>query len=84
MINPLSISSDGYLNCGSPLTIVTRGLLDNCGYTPTIPDPEEDRKVSGSGSKKKALERKKELMSFYKKEEDKEIMVIIKAFIECQ
>jgi len=87
MINPLSVVSDGYLECGSPLTIVARGYLDNCEETPDKPDPIPTPGNGGGGGFSYSGLRKKfkdEALDSIIKKEDDEIVVIIKAFVRCQ
>ena len=87
MINPLAVASDGYLNCGSPLGIVARGYLDNCGYTPVIPITPEKPVGSSRGPTKSGQAKQARAFDINVKriiEEDAEIMIIIKSFLKCQ
>lgn len=84
----LTIASDGYLKCGKPLQIAVNGYLDNCGVIiPPKPIIPIDFGVGG-GTKGKNKFRKdlnrEEWMKIYKVREDEEILVIIKAFVQCQ
>lgn len=83
-MNTLLVASEGYLVCANPLPIAVDGYLNNCdgGVIPQPPEPEVPRPGGGGGygSKSKRLGDK----DFFLKQEDEEIMIIIKAFIKCQ
>ena len=75
MINPLSIATDGYLKCGTPLTIATRGYINNCGLQPQI--------IGGGGANKGFIGNEKilDIRNILLREDD-EILHIIKMFLK--
>ena len=85
MIRSLSIASDGYLCKHNTLSIATNGYL--CIPEPIIP-VEEDKTVKESGDEGSSKYRKPQKMynrsTAIKEEEDKEILLILKCFVQCQ
>ena len=87
MIGTLTIVSEGYLICGNPLQIAVDGYLDNCDIPPIPPKPEPKPPTGGGGGSAtsgKSLSRRGYNKEIDLRNEDEEIMVIIKAFVECQ
>lgn len=83
----LTIASEGYLKCGNPLQIAVDGYLDNCGdIVPPITPPKPIIPGTGGnvgvGKVKKTFKPKD--WDYQKIREDEEILVIIKAFVQCQ
>jgi len=92
-IFPLHTATDGLIRTVVPktdsLVIGTRGLLWNYDDTPVQPpEPSPKIKLPGGGSKYKGKLSKdiklEQRLKDIKIREDEEILVIIKAFVQCQ
>lgn len=87
MLGTLTIVSEGYLKCGNPLQIAVDGYLDNCDTPPIPPKPEPIPPIGGGGgtsAKGRGIAKREYNKEIDLQNEDEEIMVIIKAFVECQ